>query len=146
LYFGDSDEAGQKIRKNVEAELRFYQGQSNYLTIPVEVELRLVAITPQQVKKHKLAGYQLEAFLTTPELVETFKQILQDVIDDCWDEDIYKENCPDEEYDYEAHGLEEPEDIDPDTDIYDPATGTTIRRKMVQMPTDAFKPGWENQG
>jgi hypothetical protein len=54
----------------------------------------------------------LEAFLTTEEKIEIFKKIIQDELDDWWDEDIYIENCPDQEYDYESNGEEEP-----DTDV-----------------------------
>ena len=38
LYFGDSDEAGNKIRKNIEAGLKWYQGGSDEFCIPVPVE------------------------------------------------------------------------------------------------------------
>ena len=43
------------------------------------------------------------------------------------------ENCPDEEYDYDANEQEEPEDIDPDE----------ARPKMIRIVTEAFKLGWE---
>jgi hypothetical protein len=141
LYFGDSDEAGNSIRTNVEAGLKWYEGSSDELCIPVPVELRLIAITPEQVKKFKLTGYQLEAFMTTEKRLRDFKKILLDAIDDCWDEDIYNDNCPDEEYDYEANEEEEPENIDPDNELYGD-TQITIREKMLKTTTEAFKPGW----
>jgi hypothetical protein len=142
LYFGDSDDAGKKIRTNIEAGLEWYQSESDELCIPVPVELRLIAITPEQVKKFKLTGYQLEAFMTTEKRLRDFKKILLDAIDDCWDEAIYDDNCPDEKYDYEANVEEEPEDIDPDNELYDD-TQITIREKMFKTATEAFKPGWE---
>jgi hypothetical protein len=144
LYFGDSDEAGNKIKKNIEAGLKWYQGESHELCIPVPVELCLVAITPEQVKKYKLTGYQLEAFMTTEKRLRDFKKILLDAIDYCWDEDIYNENCPPEKYDYEAHSEKEPEDIDPDNEFYGD-TVITIREKMIRLATEAFKPGWEEE-
>ena len=143
LYFGDSDEAGNKIRRNVEAGLEWYQGQSDEFEIPVPVELRLIAITPEQVEKFKLTGYQLEAFMTTEKRLKDFKKILLDAIDDCWDQDVYDENCPDEEYDYKANGDMEPQDIDPDNEFYE-GTQITIRQMMVKMATQAFRAGWEN--
>ena len=87
----------------------------------------------------------MEAFLTTEEKIEIFKQIIQDELDDCWDEDIYIENCPDEEYDYEASGEEEPEDVDIDDYPEDPQDGEedlTIREIMEKRIAEAFKPGW----
>ena len=81
--------------------------------------------------------------MTTEGRLKDFKKILLDAIDDCWDEDIYNENCPPEEYDYGAHGEEEPEDIDPD-EFYDD-TDITIREKMIRTATDAFKEGWEEE-
>jgi transposase len=144
LYFGDSDHAGQNIRRNVEAALEWYQGQSEEFEIPVPVELRLVAITPEQVKKFKLTGYQLEAFMTNEKRLKDFKEIILKAIDDCWDQDIYDENCPPEEYDYAANNEEEPEDIDPDNEYYED-TQLTYREKMVNMATEAFKEGWEGR-
>jgi hypothetical protein len=143
LYFGDSDESGNRIRTNVEAGLKWYQGQSDEFKIPVPVELRLIAITPEQVEKFKLTGYQLEAFMTTEKRLKDFKKILLDAIDECWDEDIYNDNYPDEEYDYEANDMEKPEDIDPDNTLYE-NTQMTIRQKMFSMVTETFKEGWEN--
>lgn len=84
--------------------------------------------------------------MTTEECLRDFKKILLDAIDKCWDEDIYNiynENCPPEEYDYEANG-EEPEDIDPDNDPYED-TGITVREKMIKMVTEAFKEGWHSK-
>ena len=80
--------------------------------------------------------------MTTGKRLKDFKKILLDAIDDCWDEDIYEENCPDEEYDYAANGEEKPEDIDPDNTLFED-TQVTVREKMVKMVTEAFKPGWE---
>jgi len=70
--------------------------------------------------------------------------VLTFISHECWDEDIWLDNCPPEEYDYEANGEEQPEDIDVDNEFYED-TDITIREKMVQMATDAFKPGWENE-
>jgi transposase len=148
LYFGDSDKAGNDIRKKVEAALNWYRGESEDLLIPVEVELRHIMITQEQVKKYKLTGYQLEAFMTTEKRLKIFKQIVQDAIKDCWDEDIYFENCSDEEYDYEANGEEEPEDVDIDDYPEDPQEGEedlTIREIMEKRIAEAFKPGWEDE-
>lgn len=82
--------------------------------------------------------------MTTEERLKDFKKILLEAIDDCWDQSIYDENCPDEEYDYEANGEQEPEDIDPDNDLYED-TDITVREKMVKMSTDAFEPGWDRR-
>jgi hypothetical protein len=82
--------------------------------------------------------------MTTEKRLSDFKKILLDAIDACWDEAIYKENYPPEEYDYEAHEEEEPEDIDPDNEFYGD-TGITIREKMIRTATEAFKPGWEEE-
>ena len=143
LYFGDSDKSGNYIRRNIERGLKWYQGSSKDLRIPVEVELRLVAIKPDQVKKFKLTGYQLEAFMTTEARLKVFKKILLDAINGCFDNNIYLENCPDEKYDYEANGEEEPTDIDPDEpDPDDSDSDLTIRQKMAQKITDAFVTGW----
>jgi hypothetical protein len=157
LYFGDSDEDGNNIRKNIEKALIFYSGGGTYISddgqeieipasedleIPVEIELRHIAITPEQVKGYKLTGYQLEAFMTTENRLKILKQILQDAIDDCHDEYIYDESCPPEEFNYEEAGIEEPKDIDPDNEFYED-TGMTIREKMISMATEAFKPDWE---
>jgi hypothetical protein len=142
LYFGDSDRAGQLIRRNVEAALEWYQGKSEEFEIPVPVEFRLVAISPEQVKKFRLTGYQLEAFLTTEKRLKDFKEIVLKAIDDCWSQDIFDENCPPEEYNYEDYGIEEPEDIDPDNELYED-TEITIREKMINMATEAFQHGWD---
>jgi len=152
LYFGDSDDAGNNIRNKVEAALRFYSGRSDDINIPVEVELRHVMITPEQVRKYRLTGYQLEAFMTTEKRLRDFKKIAIEAVDECWDKDIYDDNCPPEKYDYEAHGEDEPQDIDPDdlcgevySDMSEEDDEITIREKMVQMATEAFKPGWEKE-
>jgi hypothetical protein len=63
-------------------------------------------------------------------------------IDDCWDQDIFDENCPEDGYDYEGNGVEEPEDIDPDNQFYED-TELTYREKMINMATEAFQPGWD---
>jgi hypothetical protein len=144
LYFGDYDKTGHKIRRNIEAALEWYQCGSDEFTIPVEVELRLVAVTPEQVKKYNLTGSQIEAFMTTEKRLRDFKKILLDAIDDCWDENIYDKNCPPEEYDYESHGEKEPEDSNPDNEFYGD-TGITIREKMIRTATEAFKEGWEEE-
>lgn len=145
LYFGDSDKKGHEIRKNVENALKWYSGGgSDEFIIPVPVELRLVAITPDQVKKFKLTGYQLEAFMTTEKRLRDFKRIECDAIDGCWDENIYNDNCPPKDYDYEANGKEQPEDIDPDNDLYED-TDMTIRQKMISIATEEFKKGWEDK-
>jgi hypothetical protein len=155
LYFGDSDKAGNDIRKKVEAALRFYNGggvvdgkiilASEDLEIPVEVELRHIMITPEQVKKYKLTGYQLEAFMTTEKRLKDFKKILQEAIDECWNQDIWLQNCPPEEYDYVAYGKEKPEDIDPDNTFYDDSNDETIRDMFYRKITEAFRPGWEKE-
>jgi hypothetical protein len=176
LYFGDSDVTGNDIAKNIEATLVHYHGGgtltrhmsiendngeleeideeieiigSDDLQIPlnVEVEFRHIAITPEQVKKYNLTGYQMEAFMTLKSRLKIFKKIVLDAIDACWDEHIYGENCPDEEFDYEANDMEMPEDIDPDGPYYDDVTGEdtgqTVREKMAQLATEAFPPRWE---
>lgn len=145
LYFGDSDKSGGNIRRNIERILEWYQGESDEFTIPVPVTLRLIAITPEQVERYHLKGYQLEAFMTTEHRLKVFKKTVLDAIDECWDGDIYEENCPDKEYDYEANGEERPKDIDPDNTFYED-TEITIRKKMAMTVTVAFKPGWDKEG
>jgi hypothetical protein len=85
--------------------------------------------------------------MTTEERITDFKKILQDAIDECWDEDVFDESCPPEEYDYEKHGKEEPEDIDPDNTYFEDEDGNivlredgsniTVRDEMIRMATEA---------
>lgn len=82
--------------------------------------------------------------MTTEQRLKVFTKIVLYAIDECWDEDIYNENCPPKEYDYEANGEERPEDIDPDNTFYED-TQITIREKMAMTVTEAFKPGWERE-
>lgn len=77
----------------------------------------------------------LEAFLTTDARLKIFKKMLNDAIYKHWDEDIFYENCPPEDYDYEANGEVEPEDIDPIPE----------RKKMYRKITESFKEGWERE-
>ena len=56
LYLGDYDKIGHNIRRNIEAALEWYQCESDEFTIPVEVELRLVTVTPEQVSHYNLKG------------------------------------------------------------------------------------------
>jgi hypothetical protein len=56
--------------------------------------------------------------MTTEARLKIFKQMVIDAVDDCFDHDIYHENCPPEEYDYEAAGEEQPEDIDVDNEFF----------------------------
>lgn len=145
LYFGDSDKAGHNIRKCIENAIRWYcSGHSPDLHVTIPIEIRHIAITKEQVKKYKLTGAQLEAFLTTEKRLTQLKEILLQALKDGWNEDIYYDNCPPEEYDYEANGEEPPEEIDIDNELYGD-TDITIREKMIQMATEAFKPGWENE-
>ena len=90
LYLGDYDKIGHNIRRNIEAPLEWYQCESDEFTIPVEVELRLVTVTPEQVSHYNLKGSQIEAFMTTEQRLKDFKQVLLDAIDECYDENIYK--------------------------------------------------------
>ena len=53
----------------------------------------------------------------------------------------FKKLTKNEEYDYEANEEEEPENIDPDNELYGD-TQITIREKMLKTTTEAFKPGW----
>jgi hypothetical protein len=129
LYLQDYDKSGNDIADNLKKGFEYYCGKleitpddPDYI-IDVEVEFRPIAITSEQVKKYKLIenpdkkhNVQLEAFITTEKKIEIFKKIIQDELDDCWDKSIYEENCPPEEYDYEANNEEEPEDYDIDTD------------------------------
>ncbi len=160
LYFGDSDEAGKKIAGNVEAGLNWYGsgdgvfgmfggGGSEDLQIPVEVELRHIAITPEQVKKYKLTGYQLEAFMTTEARLKIFKKILNDAIEECWDEDIWEENRPPEKYDYEANKMEEPQDVDindypeyPDDGEEDLSIGQIMEKRIKEAKENVAE--WDN--
>lgn len=153
LYFGDSDKAGENIAFNHERALRWYI--FTYLKIPrdrIKITFKVVAVTREQIRKYKLIenpekkyNVQLEAFLTTEKLLKIFKKIVCGAIDEEWNEDIYSENCPDKEYDYEANGEEEPESIDPNgPDPNDPDSNLTIREKMIRKINDAFYPGWES--
>ena len=80
--------------------------------------------------------------MTTEQRLKDFKQVLLDAIDECYDENIYEKNCPDEEYDYEANEEDPPEDIDLD-EIYDEKEGLTLRQTMVKMATYGFPEGWD---
>jgi hypothetical protein len=161
LYFGDYDDKCNEIRANVKNAMEWYSRQRPDLPepeimIPVPVEVRHVAITPEQVERLGLTGYQLEA-LTTKKRVKAFKTMLMDSIDECWSEEIFEENCPPEEYDYEAHGEEKPKDIDVDNTEYLDETGypkihrrypevnMSIRDYMIHIATQAFKEGWEDE-
>jgi hypothetical protein len=153
LYFGDGDEDGKKIANTIENAIDWYRsGDSPDLHVTVEVEFRPIALTEEHAKKYKLTGNQLEAFLTTKKRLKQFKEeVLLPALQGYWDEDVYYENCPDEEYDYETYGEEEPQSIDPDNDtcgdIYEDADepDLIIREKMAKMLTEAFKPGWEKE-
>ena len=161
LYFGDFDSSGDFLDEWLERALEFY-GVSNFEVVRVAItpeqmlEHNLIT-DPEKTKKGKNKdprfprfnqkypklierygekfGVQLEAFLTTDRRLEIFKKLVQDAIDEYWDEDIFNKNCPLEEYDYEAHGEEQPEDIDPDD----------VKPMMYQRITDAFREGWERE-
>lgn len=156
LYFGDSDKAGNNIRRKVQVALKYYSGGSEItldngkrlkipmspdIRIPVPVELVHVAITPEQVETYGLTGFQLEAFMTNEKRLRDFKKIERNAIKGCWNEEIWLNNCPPEEYDYEGNGIEKPEDIDVDNELFED-TDMTKREKMFEMATEAFKPGW----
>jgi hypothetical protein len=96
---------------------------------------------------------QLEAMTTTDERLDAFKELVENTIEEDWDEDVYCENCPPEEYDYDENGEEEPEEVDPDDVIPDMITEITSAfhagwekdegfDHTVPQITDAFKPGW----
>jgi len=148
LYFGDYDKAGEDIAQNLKNGLEWY-GVENF-------EFLRVAVTEEQIKKYKLVAnperkgnVQLEAFLTTKKRLEIFKKIVQDAVAECWDEDIYDENCPDEEYDYEANNEVEPDSVDvddyPESSPEEGEEDLTIRQIMEKRIAEAFKPGWENE-
>ena len=72
-----------------------------------------------------------------------FKKILLNAINECFDNDIYLENCPDEKYDYEGNGEEEPDRHRPRRARPDDSdSDLTIQQKMAQKITDAFVTGW----
>jgi CRISPR/Cas system-associated endonuclease Cas1 len=143
LYFGDYDFYCGRIREYLEYALEQFS-ETGEIRVPVEV--RLVAVTPEQVKTIKLAGSQLEAFMTTEKRLKQFKKLVVDAVAECWDQTIYDDNTPDEDYDYKANNEEEPESIDPDNDLYDDPENLkrkhplTIRDKMGEMGTEAFFP------
>jgi hypothetical protein len=87
-------------------------------------------------------GVQLEAMVTTETRWKVFCKLVQKSILADWNEDVWLNNRPDEEYDYAANGEEEPEDRDVDNELYED-TNIATRQKMVNMATEAFKPGWE---
>jgi hypothetical protein len=80
-------------------------------------------------------GVQLEAMITTETRWKVFCKLVQKSILEDWDEEIWLN---------EANGEERPEDIDPDNELYED-TDITIREKMANMATEAFKPGWEKE-
>jgi hypothetical protein len=87
-------------------------------------------------------GIQLEAMTTTDERLEAFKELIEETIDADWDEDVWNDNCPDEEYDYEANGEEEPEDTYIDEEGYDNGTGAydeTFREMMERKVNEAIE-------
>ncbi len=90
---------------------------------------------PELIEKYgEKFGVQLEAMLTTTDRINEFKDILDDAIKAEWDEDVYLENCPEEEYNYEENEEEEPHDIEIDNDYPEnPREGEedmTIREAM----------------
>jgi hypothetical protein len=159
LYFGDFDSTGLFIDGLLEKALD-YHGVENFevrrvAITPEQIQKYHLIENPEFEGKNKdprfkqfrekypdlvekygeKFGIQLEALLTTDERLKIFMKMVQDTIDEYWDEDIYDENCPDEEYDYEANDSEEPEDIDPDE----------VRPEMIRMVTEAFRPEWEKE-
>jgi hypothetical protein len=148
LWFGDPDDSGGKIRKCVENGVNWYcSGDSPDLHVTIPIDVRHIAVTEEQVKKYKLTGSQLEAFLNTDKRLKQFKgEVLLPALKKDWNEDVYYENCPPEKYDYEANDEEEPREIDPDNDtmgdIYSDATEEErrllIRDKMIQIAIEGF--------
>lgn len=149
LYFGDSDKAGNNIRRKVQVALKFYSGGgeitldngkklkipiSPNIRIPVPVELVHVAITPEQVEKYGLTGFQLEAFMTNEKRLREFNKIERNAIKGCWNEQKWLDNCPPKKYDYESNGIEEPEDVDVDNELYED-TDMTKRVYICQKVT-----------
>ena len=173
LYFGDLDSTGDWIDEYLVNTLEFYglklHKDFEFIRVavtPEQVEEYDLVEDPEhnsEVNKDTRSnrfgekypelverygpkfGIQVEAIMTTQDLVDAFKEVIDEEINEWWDKDIYLENCPDEEYDYEANGEEEPEDIDPDNEYADDGTELTMREKMAKMVTDAFRPGWEEE-
>jgi hypothetical protein len=172
LYFGDLDSTGDWIDEYLVNTLKFYGLEPHkdfefirVAVTPEQVEKydlvedpeynpeknkdsranRFAEKYPELVKKYgpKFA-IQVEAIITTQERIDAFKELINDEINEWWDEDIYLENCPDEEYDYDEHEEVEPEGIDPDNELVD-GSDLTIREAMIKMVTDAFKPGSEGE-
>jgi uncharacterized protein (UPF0335 family) len=135
LYFGYYDTYSDRIR-------RYLQNAIDHFC--KNVEIRLVAVTPEQAKRLGLVASQLEAFITTEERLKQFKKMVLDAIKKCWDKSIYKENTPPKEYDYKANNEEEPESIDVDNELHIDTESykVTKREHMAHMASSAFKFGW----
>jgi hypothetical protein len=166
-YYGDFDSTGDFIASKLERILRYY-GVRNFEINRVAITANQIRNQDliedpeynqgknldsrfQQFKRNypdlvakygEKFGVQLEAMITTETRWKVFCKLVQTSILDDWDGDVWLNNRSDEQYDYEANGEEEPEDIDVDNEPYED-TDMTIRKKMIDMASEAFKPGWE---
>jgi hypothetical protein len=131
LYFGDLDSTGDLIDEYLINTLRYWglklHKDFEFIRVgvtPEQVEEYDLVENPEcnpEVNKDSRAdrfaekypelverygpkfGIQTEAIITTQDRIEDFKQLVHDAVNEWWDEDIWEENCPDEDYDYEAH-------------------------------------------
>lgn len=159
-YYGDFDSTGDFIARRLERILRWY-GVQNFEVKRIAVTAEQIRTHdliedpeyspgknkdtrfsqfkqnyPDLVTKYgEKFGVQLEAMVTTETRWKVFCKLVQKSILDDWDEDVWLNNRPNEEYDYEANGEEEPENIDPND----------VRPEMIRIVTEAFQPGWEKK-
>lgn len=105
---------------------------------------RFVEKYPHLVEKYgEKFGIQVEAMLTTDEKIKRFKEYLRDKIMEYWDEELYRENCPSKEYNYEVNNKERPKEIDIDQPYED---GGETDRQMMERKVREFKgSGWESE-
>jgi hypothetical protein len=73
------------------------------------VEFRRIAVTDKQIKDFKASTLEIEAFLT-PRNIKKFEKLLQNILDEYWDEDVYNKHV-EEANTVESYPEDEVEDI-----------------------------------
>jgi hypothetical protein len=139
LYFGDWDPSGEDMDRYIKDTFDFFDVDSDIF--------ERVSITPKQIQEYNLPtrplkagdsrmnGFEeihgdrateLDAFLAVN--ADAFEKMVQDSVDNYYDQDIYD--------DMEEKYSEDPEEMN-DTDLDE------ARKKMYTKITEAFKEGWD---